>query len=170
VVMGALEMLHIVCFGNYWHGDDGIGIHVFRRLGETRRLPPHVKIFDAGVAGLSALEYFEDCSKALVVDAMKGYGRIGSAHRLRLEDFDPPKQRCSMHALGVDDLSAVLPIVFEGRTMPEVVVIGAEIGEVRPFSCKLSHRLEAALDRMIRLIEFEILGSENHWGPNPKGR
>jgi Ni,Fe-hydrogenase maturation factor len=75
-----------------------------------------------------------------------------------------------MHALGVDDLSAVLPIVFEGRTMPEVVVIGAEIGEVRPFSCKLSHRLEAALDRMIRLIEFEILGSENHWGPNPKGR
>ena len=170
MVMGALEVLHIVCFGNFWHGDDGIGVHVFHRLGETRRLPPHVKIFDAGVAGLSALEYFEDCSKALVVDAMKGYGQIGSAHRLRLEDIDTPKQGCSMHALGVDYLSAVLPILFEGRTMPEVVVIGAEIGEVRPFSCKLSHRLEAAVDRMIRLIELEILVSENHWGPNPKGR
>jgi hydrogenase maturation protease len=160
--MGALEMLHIVCFGNFWHGDDGIGIHVFRRLGQTRRLSPHVTIFDAGVAGLNSLEYFEDCSKALVVDAIKGCGQIGSAHRLRLEDFDPPQQRCSMHALGVDALSAVLPIVFEGRTMPEVVVIGAEIGEVRPFSCKLSHRLEAALDRMIRLIELEILGSQDH--------
>jgi hydrogenase maturation protease len=162
--MGALDMLHIVCFGSFWHGDDGIGIHVFHRLGETRCLSPHVKIFDAGVAGLSALEYFEDCSKALVVDAMKGYGPIGSVHRLRLEDFDPPKERCSMHSLGVDDLSAVLPIVFEGRTVPEVVVIAAEIAEVRPFSCKLSHRMEATLDRMIRLIEFEILGSENHWG------
>jgi hydrogenase maturation protease len=167
VVMGAPGMLHIVCFGNLWHGDDGIGIHVFHRLGETRRLPPHVKIFDAGVAGLSALEYFEDCSKALVVDAMRGSGQIGSAHRLRLEDLDQPKRRSSMHSLGVNDLSAVLPIVFEGRTMPEVIVIGAEIDEVRPFTCKLSHRLEAALDRMIRLIDLEILGSEDHQVPDP---
>ena len=61
-----------------------------------------------------------------------------------------------MHAFGVDELVTILPIAFEGRAMPEVVVIGAEIGEVRPFRCKLTPRLNAALDRVIRLIEFEI--------------
>ena len=25
-------MLHIVCFGNIWQGDDGFGMHVFQRL------------------------------------------------------------------------------------------------------------------------------------------
>jgi hydrogenase maturation protease len=150
-------MLNIVCFGNLWHGDDGLGIHVLHRLRGLRRLPPHVRLFDAGIAGPSAIDYFEDCSKALIIDAMRGYGQIGSVHRFRLADFDPPEQRRSMHEFGVDELATILPIVFEGRAMPEVVVIGAEIGEVRPFRGKLTPRLDAALDRVIRLIELEIV-------------
>ena len=51
-------MLHVVCFGNVWQGDDGFGMHVFRRLCEMRGLPPQVKVFDAGTAGLSALDVF----------------------------------------------------------------------------------------------------------------
>jgi hydrogenase maturation protease len=149
-------MVHIVCFGNPWHGDDGLGIHVYHRLSRTRRLPLHVRVFEACIAGLGAIDYFEGCRKVLVIDAMRGHGPIGSVHRLRLEDVEPPEPRCSLHALGVNELATVLPVVFEGRAMPEVVVIGAEIGEVRPFTCRLSPRLEAALDRLVQLIEFEI--------------
>ena len=69
-------MLHIVCFGNLWQGDDGFGIHVFRRLCEMR-LPSQVKVFDAGTAGLSALEYFENCRKVVIVDAMKSGAPAG---------------------------------------------------------------------------------------------
>ena len=32
-------MLHIVCFGNLWQGDDGFGMHVFQRLGAMRISP-----------------------------------------------------------------------------------------------------------------------------------
>ena len=61
-------MLHVICFGNLWEGDDGFGIHVFRRLNERPGLPRQVRLFDAGIAGLGALGYFERCQKAAIVD------------------------------------------------------------------------------------------------------
>jgi hydrogenase maturation protease len=153
---GLGSMIHVVCFGNAWQGDDGFGIHIFRRLCETRGLPRGVAVFEAGIAGLSALGYFEDCSKVVIVDAVKTGGRIGHVRRFRLADFDPPGQELSLHAVGVEHLLMALPLMFGGRAMPEVVVIGAEVGEIHPFTDRLTPPLEAALNRAIRLIQREL--------------
>jgi hydrogenase maturation protease len=152
-------MVHIVCFGNVWQGDDGFGIHVFRRLCEIRSLPPQVKVFEAGTMGLSALAYFDNCRKAVVVDALKTGGQIGSVQRLGLADFDLPDQAFSLHSMGVNHLLTVLPVVFEGGTLPEVVVIGAEIGAVQPFTDTLTPPLEAALEGAVRLVQRECMNS-----------
>ena len=84
-------MLHIVCFGNVWQGDDGFGMHVFQRLCERQSLPPQVKVFDAGTAGLSALDYFENCRKVVIVDAIQTGGQIGSVQRIRLRRSGPSR-------------------------------------------------------------------------------
>ncbi len=73
-------MVHVVCFGNVWQGDDGFGIHVFRRLCGRRSLPPQVKVFEAGTAGLDALVYFDNCRKAVIVEAALE-GAIRLVHR-----------------------------------------------------------------------------------------
>ena len=54
-VTGAPAAVHVVCLGNPWHGDDGFGRHVFRRLRRRDDLPPAVELFDAGIAGLDVL-------------------------------------------------------------------------------------------------------------------
>jgi hydrogenase maturation protease len=151
-------MLHVICFGNPWQGDDGFGIHVFRRLRERHDLPPHVKVFNAGIAGLAAIGFFEGCSKAVIVDALKTGGRVGRVRRLRLEDLDPPDPELSLHAFGVAHLLTALPVLFEGRPRPEIVVIGAEIGEVRRCTEGLTPRQEAAIDRAARLVRCEMIG------------
>jgi hydrogenase maturation protease len=137
-------MRHVVCFGNLWQGDDGFGIHVFRRL-RAMRLPPRVKVFEGGTAGLSALQHLEGCGKAVIVDAIKTGGRPGTVRRFLLEEFDTPGQEYSIHALGVNHLLAALPVVFEGGVAPEVIVIGAEIGRISPFTDRLTPPVEAAL-------------------------
>jgi len=149
-------MLHVVCFGNLWQGDDGFGTHVFQRLCRMR-LPAHVKAFDAGTAGLSALDYFEDCRRVVIVDAIRTGGPQGSVRRFSLEDCQCPDSEFSVHALGVDHLLNVLPVVFEGRTMPDVVVIGAEISGIEPFTDKLTPALAAAVDTVTELLESEYL-------------
>ena len=64
--------IHVLCFGNLLQGDDGFGIHVYRRLC-AEALPPCVRVFDAGIAGLSALAHFDGCERAVVVYALADF-------------------------------------------------------------------------------------------------
>jgi hydrogenase maturation protease len=142
-----VTVTHVVCFGNAWHGDDGFGLHVYRRLRELDAVP---RLFDAGTAGLDALPYFEGCDRAVIVDAVWTGGTVGTVHRLTAGDLERPGGELSLHDLGVASLLAALA-ALSGRP-PEVIVIGAEVGEIRPFSDRLTPPLEAAVDEAVRLV------------------
>ena len=150
-------MLHVICFGNPWQGDDGFGSHVFRRLRELPAPPCQVKLFDAGIASFSAVGYFDGCSKVVIVDALRTGGRAGSVHRLPLGDIDAPGPELSLHAFGVGHLLTALPVVFGSRALPEIVLIGAEIGEVRRFTDELTPPVQAAIESVVRMVLSEMM-------------
>ncbi len=150
--------IHVLCFGNLLQGDDGFGIHVYRRLC-TEALPPGVRVFDAGIAGLSALAHFDGCERAVVVDALAdfGGGNEGRVHRLTLTELAPPVAAFSAHALDLAHVFHALPILFAERSLPEIVIIGAEIKKVTgQFSMDLSPRLAKAVKPAVRLIRQEL--------------
>lgn len=151
-----MTAIHVVCFGNYWQGDDGFGIHVFRRLRELR-LPAEVKVFEAGTAGVGALAFFEGCAKAVIVDAIKGGLQPGTIHRFLAAECDPPDEEFSTHSMGVNHIVAALAAVFEPGLVPEVVVIGAEVGQINRFTDALTPPVRAALERGVRLVEAECM-------------
>jgi Ni,Fe-hydrogenase maturation factor len=72
-----------------------------------------------------------------------------------VDDLDVPDEELSMHGIGVNHLLAALPAAFAGRTSPEIVVIGAEVGEISPFAEEVTPPLEVALDRAVDLIRRE---------------
>jgi hydrogenase maturation protease len=151
--------VHVVCFGNLLGGDDGFGIHVCQRLRgralATTGADAHV--FDAGLSGLAALTHFEGCDVVLVVDALAYAGEEGRVERLQLADLSLPREAFSAHALDLNHLLHVLPIVFEGRAQPEVIVVGAQI---RPpacgFSMELSPAIARAADEAVKRVEAEL--------------
>jgi hydrogenase maturation protease len=149
-------MIHVICFGNLWQGDDGFGVRVFQRLCDRSDWPDHVKMFEAGTAGLAALDYFEGCRKVVIVDALKTGGAPGRVCRLAPDEIDLPDEAYSLHQLGVNHLLAAMKAAFAGRDTPEVVVIGAEVGEIDPFTDRLSPALEAALELVVDLIIHEV--------------
>ena len=114
-------------------------------------------MFEAGAAGLAALGYFEGCRKAVIVDALKTGGTPGDVHRLALDEIDVPEEAYSLHQLGVNHLLSALTVAFAGRDIPNVVVIGAEVGEIDPFTNRLSAALEAALEPVVELIRRECM-------------
>ena len=59
---------HVLCFGNELHGDDGFGIGVYAQLNQLE-WPNDVELFNAGIAGLDALRFLQDCRQAVLVDA-----------------------------------------------------------------------------------------------------
>jgi hydrogenase maturation protease/hydrogenase 3 maturation protease len=134
---------------------DGFGAHVFRRLAEPGAVPPTARLFDAGTSGLTALAFFAGCRKAALVDALVGGGAVGEVRRLLPEDVGPPGPEFSVHNLGVAHLLAALPIALEGRALPEVVLVAAEVAAIRPFTDRLGPPFQATIDRAILLVRQE---------------
>ena len=86
----APRSIHVICFGNELHGDDGFGPAVHARLA-VGPLPAGVRLMRADIAGLAAIGCFEGCGQAIVVDALRGFGPAGSLHALDPADFAPTR-------------------------------------------------------------------------------
>jgi hydrogenase maturation protease len=145
--------VHVICLGNPWHGDDGFGRHVFRRLRQCEGLPAAVELFEAGIAGLDVLPHFDGCTKAVIVDAVRVGAPVGTLHRLVPSDLEPPGGELSLHELGLSSLLAALPAV--ATRPPEVVVIGAQVGSVQAFTEALSAPLQNALPAAVAMVVRE---------------
>lgn len=140
---------HIVCFGNELHGDDGFGVRIYTELCRLA-WPKDVELFNAGIAGLNALRFLENCRKAILVDALANFGKAGEICILRPEDLADRPQRLSGHGLGLPYLLEALKVIRE--PLPEILVIGVEINAAKPFSPGLSDNVAQAVPETVRLI------------------
>lgn len=149
-----MGMRHIVCFGNELHGDDGFGIRIYAQL---RQLiwPKNVEIFNAGIAGLNALRFLENCSRVILVDALANFGHVGEIFVLKPEDLADRPQQLTGHGLGIPYLLEALKIIRE--PLPDILIVGVEIAAVTPFSSGLSDKTEQAVPKTIHLIRDLLL-------------
>ena len=123
--------IRILGFGSPIMGNDGVGLKVIEIL-QTMELQEleGIDIVDAGVCGLDLLNLIEDARKVIIVDAILANSPVGSVHRIEGRDllkgaeFHP---LISVHDLTVTD---VLMIGEQVQTLPEIVVIGIEIGTI----------------------------------------
>lgn len=140
---------HIVCFGNELHGDDGFGARVYAELRQSV-WPKDVDVFNAGIAGLNALRFLEECRQAILVDALVNCGNIGQVCVLRPEELADSPQSLSGHGLGIAYLLEALKVIREAP--PDILIVGVEIAAVHPFSPGLSGKTEQAVAETVRLI------------------
>lgn len=140
----ASERIHVICFGNELHGDDGFGPAVHARLAAAPR-PGHVRLLRADIAGLAAIGCFEGCGRAIVVDALRGFGPAGSLHTLDPADFAADAARAEapagFHGAGLGALLQLLPAALD--RLPRISLIGVEAARVAPFSPGLSASVAA---------------------------
>ncbi len=140
---------HIICFGNELHGDDGFGMCVYSQLSKMK-WPKDVEVFYAGIAGLNALRFLEDCSQAILVDALSNFGNIGEVCILRPADVATRHQDLTGHGLGIPYLLEALKIIRE--PLPDIQIVGVQIDAFKAFSIGLSPKTEQALPETVRLI------------------
>ena len=144
----ARTALHVICFGNELHGDDGFGPAVHARLAAAA-LPAGVRLMRADLAGLAAIACFEGCAQAIIVDAVQGFGPPGSLHDLDASaiaaDAAGNEARAGFHGAGVGSLLQLLPAALD--QVPAIRLVGVEAGHIQAFSPGLSAAVAAAVDK-----------------------
>lgn len=153
--------IRILGFGSPLMGNDGVGlkvIEVLRKM-ELKELEG-LDIEDAGVCGLDLLNLLEGARKVIIVDAILANSPAGTVHRIEGKDllkgaeFHP---LISVHDLTVTD---VLMIGEQVQTLPEIVVIGIEIGDVATeISTEISPDVLKGVDEAVELIRKEVSSS-----------
>ncbi len=157
-----MSILHapvrILGCGSLLMGDDGVGLKVIEALKKTELEELEgLDIEDAGVCGLDLLNLFDGARKVIIVDAVLTGSRKGSVHLIEGRDLlngTEPHTLVSIHDLTITD---VLRIGEQVQSLPEIVVIGIEIGELATeISRDISPEVLKAVDKAIELIRAEI--------------
>jgi hydrogenase maturation protease len=144
--------LNIAIFGigNLLLSDDGVGVHVLRRLTDEYQFPDNVELIDGGTKGLDLLPLFENRDKVLIIDAAnfnKEPGTIGSIEGERIPAFLSTK--LSVHQIGLPDT------LFAARLMeitpPEMCLIGIQ-PESMDTAVELSDIVRGRMDSLIETV------------------
>jgi hydrogenase maturation protease len=154
--------LLILGVGNMLLKDEGVGVHVARKLQEIA-LPCNVEVMDGGTASLDTLLLAQDIEKLVVIDAFRAGKKPGTIYRMHLGAAEKDrlrqslsKQEClkiSLHQVGLLDALAVAERM--NCAPSEIVVIGVEPGEV-DYGLELTDEVKQRVPEVIGTVLKEI--------------
>ena len=145
----------VLGIGNTIRGDDGIGIHLVRKLKQI--LPQKYQIKELSTAGLDLMDAISGFSEVILIDAIQTpEGEPGQIYHLSLEDFKSSSNLSSTHAL---DLKQILELGkrLMGKKMPDKIeILAVEAPQVNEFKETLSPELEGQFDIIVDKVRREI--------------
>jgi hydrogenase maturation protease len=140
--------------GNLIFTDEGVGIHVIRKLEERYGFPENVSIQDGGVLGINLLGVISAADHLIVVDAVKNGGKPGDLHRL--EGKEIPKRILAKNSLHQVDLLEALTLCQALDKVPETVIIGVEPKDIESVGLKLTPPVQEKMDSLLEMVLKEL--------------
>jgi hydrogenase maturation protease len=135
----------IMGVGNWLLSDDGVGIHAAHSLAQDP--PSGVVVVDAGTDALSALPYFEQADRMLIIDAVRAGGSPGTIWLLTESELSAQTGIGTIHAV---NLLVSRHLLSPGAVWPMIRIIGVEPGSL-DYGMELTPAVAAALPRVTRL-------------------
>ncbi|MBX2926247.1 MAG: hydrogenase maturation protease [Saprospiraceae bacterium] len=143
---GALLLLGL---GNLLMGDEGLGVHLARRLEERSDLPPGVQVQEGGTAGFQLTEYFTGYPVVILIDATLDANPPGTIRLLKPRFSSEFPNALSTHDIGLKDLLDGLTLL---GCMPEIHLFAMSVNTLQPMHIGLSPEVEAALPELERRV------------------
>ncbi|MGZ8325643.1 MAG: HyaD/HybD family hydrogenase maturation endopeptidase, partial [Rhodoplanes sp.] len=141
-----------VGLGNLILSDEGVGVHVVRRLDESYSFPDDVVLIDGGTSAIDLLDQLVEAEHIIFIDAAQTGGPPGSI--VALQGARLPvwfRERMSPHQIGLADLLATLSLM--DHTPESVTLIGIEPQSME-LGTELTPQIDAAADEaLVKVLE-----------------
>jgi hydrogenase maturation protease len=148
------KQIMVLGVGNLIFTDEGVGIHVIRKLEERYGFPENVSIQDGGVLGINLLGVISAADHLIVVDAVKNGGKPGDLHRL--EGKEIPKRILAKNSLHQVDLLEALTLCQALDKVPETVIIGVEPKDIESVGLELTPPVQEKMDSLLEMVLKEL--------------
>jgi hydrogenase maturation protease len=148
----------VIGLGNVVLSDDGLGVHVVRRLRDRHRLADRVELVEGGTAGLLLLPQIADARRVIIVDAIDTGAPAGTLARLAGEEwwraFEP---HLTPHDVGLRDLLGAA--LLTGSWPSQLVLHGAQPA-CTAIGTELSAPLAGVLDPLASAVVADLVGRD----------
>ena len=148
----------VIGCGNTLVGDDGAGPAAVAALA-ARRLPPDVRLLDAGTAGIDAALVMAGAERVILVDACRSGATPGTL--VEWDDFDPagfpPPAGIDLHGCRWDQALALARLSWGTRAPERIDVILVEGAGFVPGD-GLSEPVRRGVDRAVARILALLAG------------
>ncbi len=145
----------VLGIGNLLLKDEGVGVHVIKKLKEEYQFPDSVNLIDGGTMGLDLLPFFEGNDKVLIIDAVNFNKKPGT-----IDVVDGDKipghfnTKLSVHQIGLPDMLFAARLM--GITPSEMCLIGIQPKSMETgieMSDEIKKQVEPLLDRVIQKLK-----------------
>jgi hydrogenase maturation protease len=138
----------VLGIGNLLMGDEGVGVRAAEQL-QRESWPPDVTVVDGGTGGFHLLEYLQEFSPIVMIDATMDGRPAGTVGVIRPKYASDFPRALTAHDIGLRDLveSAVLL-----GPLPDITLVTVSIVEIKSMVTTLSPEVEAALPAVAGLV------------------
>jgi hydrogenase maturation protease len=145
----------VIGLGNVLLSDEGIGVHLVRRLSNQQDKFPTVEFIDASSGGMSVLHLIANRKKTVIIDCAKMGAKPGTIRRFTPDEVQSVK-KLSHYSLHEADILQVINLSKQlGECPDEVVFFGIESEVVEP-GIGLSETLASKLEHYVSIVCREL--------------
>ena len=148
--------LLILGIGNYLMGDEGIGVHAALAL-QKMDLPSGIEIIEGGTGGFHLLQYFEEHTTVILIDATLDNNPPGTIRLIKPRFASDFPRAMSTHDIGLKDMVSALQLM---NKMPNIHLFVVSIESIQQQGIELTspiiHILPLLIDQIINLSELLI--------------
>lgn len=149
--------MKVVVFGagNLLLSDEGLGVHLVKRMNDTYEPSDDVEFYDGGTMGILATHKLEETSHVIIVDSLDATGEPGELRTYRKEDIMLEKipAKMSPHQIGLQEVLTISEL--RGKA-PNTITFYGVIPASLDSSVELSPEVEARLGEIENLIVSEL--------------
>jgi hydrogenase maturation protease len=148
----------VLGIGNEIRGDDGVGIHVARRVAELlpAELASRVDVEEACTGGFDLVDYLRGYDRAIIADAIKTEGgEAGTVYQFSAQALEPTAHLGHSHGVNLASALAVLRELKLGAPR-DVTVVAVEAEWLYEFREDLSPSVAAAVEEAAAAIIGEL--------------
>ena len=145
--------LRVVCVGNRWRSDDGVGLEVARSLAGS--LPEGAELLEREGEPTALIEAWEGAEAVWLVDAVASGAAPGTVHRLDASERELPGElfRTSTHHVGLAEAVELARAL--GRLPALTVVYGIE-GASFDVGDELTPAVAAVVEEVAAAVREEV--------------
>lgn len=142
----------VLGIGNLLMGDEGVGVRAIEQL-EHETWPPDVTVVDGGTGGFHLLEYLQEFSPIVMIDATMDGRPAGTVGVLRPKFASDFPRVLTAHDIGLRDLVESAALL---GPLPDITLVTVSITEIRSMVITLSPAVEAALPAVVTLVRQAV--------------